>query len=57
MTLADCDGGPAVAQKIYTLVFERLSDSDVMESIMSTMGKEVSRRARTATTCTIQCSC
>lgn len=56
--ISGLDGGPAVVHiQITTLVLERLSASDVMKSIMSTIGKEVSRRSEDGTESIIQFSC
>jgi len=43
--------------EITALVFEILGASDVMKSIMSTMGKEISKRSEDGTKSIIQCSC
>ena len=58
MILTDCDGGYAVVHiESTTLVLARLNASDVMKSIMSTMGKEISKRSEDGTKSIIQCSC
>jgi hypothetical protein len=58
MILADCDSGYAVVHiEITTLILARLNASDVMKSIMSTTGKEISRRSEDGTQFIIQFSC